>query len=389
MILGRDRPEEGPHIQHVKDFKCHIGAALACYGKVTQNDRLAIFGNQSQGEVYSILPLPIIEQLALDSDLVSVLPNWDTSLDMIASKLPSKADGTARSTDGLFTASGKQPYGRFWELRFGIEACASGRFQADMLSSVVKLWNLPIEEREELLVLLTSPMASRILRVPSGVLLRGTGGDITEIDGETGLDTGSRTLTAAVVSDNHVMQITERSISITHAGLSGVQRVECPPGFRISAAAIDDEHGIFVTSTVKDGQSFITLSKILMDEEETTFETVGTPTTSREELISVTIFESSIGMFAVFGSSDASLLFYGLDPRKGPVFVTKSTVRGDNNTCCACDDMTVLVDSKQDAWAFGSRLVLLCGLRDGNLRVFELCVRRDGRLLQAPTKIGC
>ena len=371
LVLTRNSPENGGMANHVGTFACYIESAFGCFGSRQQHDILAMGGNMSVGYLHNIMPSQYSAS-GSGAELTSVLPNWVPVFDLIASRLPPNKDGTIRSRDVLFTPGGRQPYGRISELRFGLEARSSLIFQEKALPSVIKLWPLFLEEDEDLLFLLTTSTDSRVLRIPSNAF---DGGDISVVDGPAGFDTGSRTLAAAVISDDYIMQITESKVVLSRLGVSNLLEQSCPQNSKYSASAIDDEHSIAIISVRKDGRTSIDLLHI--DTEQATLKCLGTPKHSAKEFISAIIFKCLFGLVAAFGTSDSSVEFYGLSPTKGPELILDYELTAQDSTSTACDDLVILIDPEQRDCGASQNILLLCGLREGNLHAVELVASKN------------
>lgn len=379
LVLNRKNPTHGSGANHVSHFDCNIESAFTCYGNREQTDIFAICADMSVGGIHSINP-PQSSRSLTGADLVSRLPNWTPTSDLVASNLPRNSDGTTRSRDALFTPGCRQPYGTLSELRFGIEARLGATFDTTILPGIVQLWTLPIEDNEELMVLLTSPSDSRMLRIPVNVSELATDHvdqtSISEVSEDVGLDFGSRTLAAGVILEDCILQITERGISVSQSGRKRLMEQECPPQTRISAAAIEEEHGIAVTVTTKGSQSYINLVQIVGDEEQAMLRRIGPSVSSERTFVSVVIFKAPVGTIAVLGTADSSLLFYTLDPQRGPSFLFEHKITGMADTYSACGDVIALLDTRQSRSAPTYNIMLLCGLRDGTLYALELCLTR-------------
>jgi len=224
-----------------------------------------------------------------------------------------------------------------------------------------------------------------MLRIPANVSDLATDHadqpSISEVFGDVGLDFGSRTLAAGVILEDCILQITERGILVSQSGQQGLMRQECPPQTRISAAAIEEEHGIAVTVTTRGSQSYINLVQIIGDEEQAMLRHIGPSVSSDQTFVSVVIFKAPVGTIAVLGTADSSLLFYTLDPQRGPSFLFEHKITGMADTYSACGDVIALLDTKQSRSAPTYNIMLLCGLRNGTLYALELCLTRGSTYL--------
>lgn len=376
----------------IHNFDCHIDSAFACYGHPDFHaDFFAIGADSSVGGVYSVLPIAYNAENT-GSRLISISPNWSRTYDLIASKLPRNSDGTSRSRDALFVPSGRQPYGRISELRHGVEARSGFRFADDVLSGAIQLWTLPSRQGGALLVLLTSPRDSRLygiaiddLENPSIDAPRLL--SVSSMNEHYRLDYASRTVAAAVVADDYIMQITEGGISMSCAHGSPL-RQDCPPNARITVAAIDEEHSIAVTVLRHRESSFIRLLHIVSEDgEEPTLRDIGSPVYSDKDFVSISVYKCLAGLVLVLGDSNSSLLFYSLSPQHGPIPILEHTIRGRSDTVAVCGDIVVMSDHKQVVSASPQHVMLLCGLRDGTLYGLELSIGQDGESYAPNTRL--
>lgn len=374
LALSKVRPDSGAYSSHVDTFGCHIDTAFACFGDRRENDYLAICGDMSDGGIHNVMPYAQ-KAGSMGSDQVSVLPNWAPTADLIVSRASRSADGGDRSSGSLFVPGGRQPYGRLTELRFGVQARSAASLA--MPASIIRLWCLPVSERQGLLLLLSTPSNNSAWHIPAQLFDRSAEDyEVTGVD-DIGLGMGSYMVAAGMVADDCIMQITEDAIHISQSGQRGLLHERCASGSKIVAAAISEEHDVAVTVVRKQGQSIVSLFHVTADGKEAHLQTIGEPIVLDKEIVSATISKSPLAMFAVLGTANASLLFYALHPQRGLVSMLEHSVSDDEQSLNACDDIMVLTDARQDPDSHAHRLMLLCGLRDGSLYAIDLLASEE------------
>ena len=158
-------PAQETKIRFLHSLDCQVDRAFACYENAIGLISLVACGEHNAGSVM----IKALDSLDGDAQVkhedeehdaaafssVQHLPNWSPSIDLISSNLPHGREMTPRRSESLFTTSGRQPYGNVNELRYGLRARMSTVFSMDEFRGCTRVWALPIEESDELILLLT------------------------------------------------------------------------------------------------------------------------------------------------------------------------------------------------------------------------------------------
>lgn len=240
------------HASHAGDIGCHVGSAFASLGDPSDPDILAVVGDMSTGRVVHMgnwpSPSPIAHMSRIDAMEMQdseTLPNWASSIDMVVSKLPQSHSRSPRTRDAIILTSGREPYGTVTELRKGLEARVGTSLEFEALKGATGAWVLPNSSTGSILMLLSTPSFTRIFDFAP---------DLEEVeelgeDSTTVMVLDQRTLTAAILDNGHLVQISEGSISTSanlYANFEDRSRWHAGDGMSIIAAAIEPSQNCVV-----------------------------------------------------------------------------------------------------------------------------------------------
>lgn len=357
-------------------FDCHVGSAFASLGGSRDPDILAVAGDMSSGRVHTIgkwfTPVRVHElsrSQTMEMALIESIPNWASVTDMVTSALPGKS---RRARDGVFVTSCRQPYGAITELRHGLEARLSVYFELDGLRSVTDLWALPLAAVGHILLVLSSPSATRLLDVSADADME----SIEEVDGvDIALDAGHRTLAAAATADGKIVQVTDKSICVSAGVATNFEdcaRKDCVEGSTIVAAAIDTSDSVAVTAESTDGggnEYALVRYELRTDDSsasgEAQIERTATFDLPNEPLCLALAMHSS-GIVAFVANAEAQLEAYAIERGSAVKRLGYRPLPCSPDGLGMCDSLTVLYEG-DNASATDSDLLVVCGLRDGRL----------------------
>lgn len=366
-----------------------------------QPDIFAVGGDMSEGGVHKVT-LPAVTRTVgrvlaessqvliaskddIGSETMAVFPNWTPTFDIIASTLPRAQERTARTRDSLFAPGNRQPYGKLSELRFGLQARIDPetQFSAEELASTDRLWTLPSGRERDLRLLLSRPTESKLMSIPAVT------GDATEIyfvdaDGDGGLDMRHRTLAiAAVGQDSTLVQITENGIFIVTSELQNIFTQRCPSSSRVVAAdiaVVEGNQAVAITATRTLSRTQLYIFRIDLNHGSDIVNFIGEPVELDSEVLGMALCTHAPASFAVVSTADSTIHFFAASPHLGLVSLSQHRLPESKGPLNACEDVLILSDDTQPASAPSHDLMVLCGLRNGEICAFGLRSQRTGMI---------
>lgn len=364
------------------DAECHAGSAFASLGDPSDPDILAIGGEQSSGRVVSIGSFQsggrLIEAMSRGDTMamrrIESPPNWASATDMLVSTLPQSNGRSARMRDSVFVTSGRQPHGTITELRQGLEARVALSLALDDLRGVTGSWSLPNVEDGSVVLLMSMPSCTRLLKFD---LL-----SAEEIDHDTriALELNERTLAADIMSNGHIMQITDRNVctgASISAGFEDTARRDCELGNTVLAASIEpDEDLAFIAERAGKDNRIVALKHYVQQGEDSSqtleegLQQVGEPynLTSEPLCLATTLIDGRVISVAVL--NDNTLVLLSRTRGDSASIDSHATLRIPGSKESLCDHI-VLIQSSGTHPGQPSMLAI-CGLRDGRMFCVEI-----------------
>ncbi|KAK3661159.1 hypothetical protein LTR56_000282 [Elasticomyces elasticus] len=364
-------------------LRCHVGRAFASLGDTEGPDILAVAGEMSTGRVVSIGHWPSTNgarvnnlgwQETMEMGLIQDIPNWASSADMVASRLPQSHGRMVPSRDGLYMTSGRQPHGSITEIRYGLEA-RSTRVELEESQVVTAIWAVPMASNGSLLVLMATPTSTMVYELDA------SGDETAMISHETeALDLQYRTLEAAITAEGNILQVTEHSICETTslvANFEDTTILRCDSGDSIKAAAFDSGCDYLVTAQWRKGAHILsclqlplsTHSNSMADADDSADWSLPLP--SAPLTIAVALMGNKT--IAAVATSEHGVILCGvtLHSMKEICRIMPQRVQDLPNLC----DHLVLLRNNVT-----SDIMLVCGLRDGRLHTTVLTIGDNGEL---------
>ncbi|EMC96597.1 hypothetical protein BAUCODRAFT_148179 [Baudoinia panamericana UAMH 10762] len=351
-------------------FDCHVGTAFASLGGPDDPDILAVAGEMSTGRVVAIGHFPtrngrVNELSRLDTmslELIQTIPNWASVTDMVATRLPQSHGRSARSRDGLFVTSGREPYGSITELRFGLEARLSTFFTLENLHVVTSMWSLPLASDGSLLIVLATPTSTRFLQIPED-------DDPAELgpDDVSALDADYRTLAAASTVDTQLVQVTDKGIAVTGSLIANFEDTihrRCTSEETIVAAVIDTSFSRIYTAEVKNGECILCATTIPpVDAEDSDVNTLDPHKVASlpSPPLALAVDRAQGQLFMVVATAEDGILCLTGDSETALSEACRISTNEDTENRTPCDNLAILCTTESD------RVLVVCGLRDGRL----------------------
>ena len=319
---------------------------------------------------------------------LELIPNWAPTADLMLSKVPRSVEEHERTRCGIFTTSGRSPYGGISELRHGLDARLGVVFESEEFSSVTGMWPLPIRTVNGLFFILSFPLRSALLH------LSGNASDMEPNYDEAncGIHFASETLLASVIPGDKIVQICRRSIAIVSPRKVGseddrmtLQR-ECfesmPLNVTISAAAVEADSGVILTAFRDDVENSYQLAQLIADIDGARVIKVGNAADLAQEGTCVWLSRMEGELVAFVGTMNGKVQIFQIDEKQGLIplidhiifsqeFQTSETPRPLAGSPIPCESVVIL-RAPQTKDPTRTEYIMVCGLRNGNLYTVEL-----------------
>ena len=294
----------------------------------------------------------------------------------------STSGGRSGSRDRVFASVGRgSRHGGMCELRYGVQALSSARIDIQPLgvAGIVGMWILP--HSTGTLILLTDPIRSHLL------LLSTHDGEISEVsdkaaNDELGLDLQIRTIAAGSTREGLLIQITERLIHFTlpQRDLSSVKNQDHKN--QIIAGCVHGGISAMLTVVRKATDLYLDLEAVSVNETGISCTAVGIPESLPCEPSCISLQAVEFQLYAFVGLLTGSIKVFRCDPKAGLICLTTYKFKGEFAVC----DSIVMISKTQER-SDDTELLLLCGLRNGLLEVFQLVPGSDsGQYLNSPPR---
>lgn len=332
-------------------------------------DLLVAAGNMSDGGVF-------VEDARQPPRCIQSIPNWAPVLDSVVLGPQEPEDHSTNPQenffgDRIFACSGPTVgNGAVTELRHGLEARIGLMIEQEDPSSILNLWAIPDALSRGTLFFSSTPDSSLVLFMPEDAR-----GDIYAMDEETlGADLCTQTLAAGGTHGGVIIQVTSSSINLAVVGESTPRlRRECQTGEQIIAAAVAGDLSLLVVAVRKDDTVHIRIGKVGLIETSIQFSTIGQPLSLPYEPICLSI-ETLGSVPALFvGTSDGKILVSYIDSESGLGSLCEQEIvlEEGSNESKTCESLALISAADQGR---RGKSTLFCGLRSGNLVVFDIHV---------------
>ena len=367
------------HTTHAGNMGCHAGSAFASLGDPSDPDILAVIGDMSNGRVVHMGNWPSPARIAERSRVETMemqdsmtLPNWTAGVDMIVSKLHQSHSGSTRMNNSVFITSGRQPHGAITELRKGFEAIATTCLDIDGLRSTIGAWVLPNVSTGSILILLSTPTSTRLLDLASNLE------ESSELDDSCtavmALD--QRTLTAAILGNGHLVQVSERAICTSANVLANFEdqsRWDAETGNTIVAAAIEPSKDcIIVTERGSNHSRLLAFQHhahrtddLSHDVDDGLQSLQPSITLSEEPICLATTFYHG-RVIGILSTIEGNIQLFTVDFDTRPVVALGDTLQIVEDQHSLCDQLVLLHPASTDGKS-AHGLLAVCGLRDGSI----------------------
>ena len=277
----------------------------------------------------------------------------------------------------IYTTAGRHPYGAITELRHGLEArilfqvgleAFSG--SSELWSTASGLWALSDACEDGLYILVSTPSESMVFRIWD---------DEVEMCVDSEFITDQPTIASASTEDGRILQISQRNIALFTPEVGGLVRSKLLSTSNSSderhiLAAMDLDNGRF--ATVTRGRDHLTLELKSLEGLFKVADLDGAKTMLdlRAEPTALTVAKVFDAVCIILGDSAGTLHIYHFDRHTlGRASVHQLPAASQSNPSI-CESMTVLSSDS------GEDFILLCGLRNGEVRGLNFTLEDKGEV---------
>ncbi|KAK4506147.1 hypothetical protein PRZ48_004112 [Zasmidium cellare] len=356
------------NVSRAGELECHVGTAFASIGDEGGPDILAIAGETSTGRTVGIGPFfttRMIEEMsreeAMKFEMIEIIPNWASATDMISAKSLHANRHHSAHTDNVLVTSGRQPYGAVTEIRRGLEGRVPARVSLEeILRNVTDMWAIP-NRLGSVIVVLSSPMGTRLLRID------GDCEDLFEIDDLTAFDLNKSTILAGNTASGQLVQVTRHGFCVSsdiQGNFEDTQRMACEGDSIVTAAAIVYEANVLVLAQENEGTFEVRCYSVSSDNEPDI--QLRASVAVECQVLSLAAAQIGEALLVAASLADGSLtviFFSGTSPKSHTQVLPHTT-----DAPSICDHVVLLQSSNSDVRT--DDFLLVCGLRDGRIATF-------------------
>ena len=313
------------------------------------------------------------------------IPNWTPMVDFCTATKSQGIDvkGTSGELHGHLYTKGRQrifgcggrgkDQGRAYEVRSGIEAQSCIRFNLDL--GVGRFWVLPDVSGSEasFCVLLTHPDdTTLLLRVENDC------SDGSRVEALCGIDNDLTTIAAGSTLSGIIVQITRCSLRAILPGLD-ISFVSHLENERIVLASVEGRISAALMAIEKESCFRLRYGSFSTNDLQITFDVAreldSFPLDSEPSCLFLQAFNTKI--YAFLGTVDRLIQVFEVDFRSRPRLMFTQPLDGDG---AVCESIGVLRRELPTTGQYQD--VLLCGLRNGSLQIFDLLFEDHGEQQQ-------
>ncbi len=371
-------------------LSCTVNTAFASLdvgSSLNTPDVLCAAGDMSQGELVRIgswqneashAGLSREEVLAFVG--MELLPNWAPSIDFLTTGGPPSST-TAGQRESIYTTAGRAPHGAVCELRSGFEARLELTFDHDELTTVTSIWAFANAAEPGISFIMASPMQSLLIRISDDAA--GKTVVETEFDGTNcGIDFAHTTLTAALISNQYVIQATPhavRVLDLSRAGLPQVAVQELSAEETLVAASICRGLSVVIVAIRRRNEVYLHASRIMDGENGVELYGFGDTHRLSAEVTCLTVFRIHAAFYVLAGLANGFLRLLRIDVDGGLISEGEHEIGAgaSENSPCVCEGAVVL----QSTPDFGTptEFLVVCSLRNGTLFTVEIdLIKKEG-----------
>ena len=298
---------------------------------------------------------------------LQVFPNWSPILDLEVMQ-PNDSLHQSRNRPSIFVTSGRQPYSFVTEIRYGHEASVKLELAFDEdLTGATGIWAVADPSLQGRLFFISFPDQTIVVPVMNDYQE-----DMTGLE-DTGADLTGQTI-AVMQGDDRVIQITRHNILVlefedSDSTLHRSATLDIAEG-NVLAAAIDSAASLVILAIQSTSGPILQQYVINTSAEDVMVTTVGKPFSLDRYPTAITIFNHGLETHIAVGTQESviQLLTYSQESGYRSAELYDGAEPSPDSQANVIEDIAILTDCSD------TELVLLCGLRGGNLWSFDLKV---------------
>lgn len=306
-------------------------------------------------------------------DFLEQFPNWAPLTDMMLFDLSSDKGRSATRREIIITAANRAPHGSITELRHGIEARLAAMVEVEGLEGAVRLWSLPDKNGDGDFLLVSMPFGTTLIHMTKNMQVHVH--DAAD-PGDFCVEFCSETLAVASTREGQVIQVSRRGIHILDLA-SGQHKLHLsfapilPDGGTLTAAAIHPATAVVLVAARAEDMTALLRFDItrLVD----SFDVAETNASrANADVTFLALFDIGDAVYAFTSLVDRSIHIFRVD-RKDVILVFSHNIltASAERSSMVCET-AVLLQSVTNASTTNNELLLVCGLRNGQLYTVEL-----------------
>ena len=310
-----------------------------------------------------------------------IFPNFAPVHDMLtinpSDHAGSQALAGSETRERIFLCSGRGTrHTAITEIRYGIEAQITLTVDYQDLASVSGVWTIPdISNRKIFLLIAHAQHTTVMLLEPSSL-------DLELVDDEhfEGLDLQKTALSAAVVLDRYIAQVTSASVHLApmFSDLPTLSEPYSPPtSLAILAADMSKEDGLIVLAFKTQEGFAVQACRVNSDGTDVHINGLGSPVSVQHDPSSLQIGRVASLPYVFVGMSDGSVAVLSAESNSGLRAVSEVSLADPTIS----SDASAIASIRCLSSAGSSACVLVCGSRGGHLICANLDVSHHGTTL--------
>ncbi|KAK2758182.1 hypothetical protein FQN54_004026 [Arachnomyces sp. PD_36] len=357
------------NLQHeVGSLNCDIDTGFTILDRGFEGgDLLVVAGSMGDGGVF-------VEDARQPPRCIQSITNWAPVLDSVLLG-PGNPEDTSESEkadfsgDRIFACHGPT-FGRgaITELRHGLQARIGLMLELQDPSSILSLWVVTDAGSGGALFFSSMPDCSLVIYMPDDAQ-----GEIRAIDGDLlGADLNTPTLAAGSTPEGVIIQVTSSAIHLSVYGVSSPRISEkCEGGEQIIAAATAGNMSLVAVAVRRDDAVHVRVGRVGISAESLQFNAIGQPLGLPYEPITLSIEILDYVPTIFIGTREGKILatFVDIERGFGPLVEQDIILEEGSIESKTCESLALISTSGNRA---AEKRSLLCGLRSGNLVVFNI-----------------
>jgi Mono-functional DNA-alkylating methyl methanesulfonate N-term len=300
--------------------------------------------------------------------LLQIFPNWSPILDLAIVR-PQKFSQPSRIQPSIFVTSGRQPHGFVTELRLGHEASVKLECRVDeIVNAATGLWAVSDASLEGRIFFISFPGHTTVIRMMNDYEV------ILEPE-ESGADQTEQTM-VVMQTDEVIIQVTKQNIHLlefdeANGTLHRSATLDLTT-LQVLAAAVEPKAPFVILACQTESGPVLQTYLAQRVNGNMALRVIGDSFPIEDLPTSVVIFEHDQNFYAVVGGQ--TVTFFSFSPKFG--LLKRATLNPNeemsSSQSVVIEDIIVLSDPD----SYTMELLIICGLRGGNIYTLNLDIER-------------